>query len=125
MPLHEVAAEHDHARHPEKQNLVRGDQQRRRIKHFLIARLLRPAQSRERQQTGRKPRVQYVRILLQLGVATLRTLCRCFTGDDNFPTLAMPRRNPMSPPQLPGNAPVVDVVHPVRDKSFCSSRGRS
>ena len=51
MSLHKVASEHDHARHPEEQDLVRRDQQRRRIKHSLIARFLRPAQRRKRQQS--------------------------------------------------------------------------
>ena len=82
MPLHEVAAEHDHARHPEEQDLVGGDQQRGGIENFLVARLLRPAQRRERQQTRRKTRCRARRgILLQLGAAALRAFRRRFAGD--------------------------------------------
>ena len=51
MPLHEVAAEHDHARQPEKQNVKTGDQQRVGIEHIQIARLVRPTECRERQQS--------------------------------------------------------------------------
>ena len=42
---------------PEEENLVRCDQQRGRIKHCLIPRLLRPAERGERQQSGREPRI--------------------------------------------------------------------
>src|SRR3954470_17874486 len=105
MTLHEVAAEHDHARDPEKQNLVRSDQQRRGIENFLISCLLRPAQGGKRQQPGRKPRIEDVSILLQVQLAAFRALCGSLARDNNFSTLTVPRRNAMTPPQLPRNAP--------------------
>ena len=74
VALHEVAAKHDHARHPEKQNLVRRYQQRGGIKDVLVARLLRPAQRRERQEAGGEPGVEHVGILLQDGSAAMRAL---------------------------------------------------
>ena len=51
MSLHEVAAKHNHPRHPEEQNLIRCNQERRRIKGFLVPRLLRPSEGSKRQQT--------------------------------------------------------------------------
>ena len=118
VPFHEVAAKHDHAGHPEKKDLVSGDQQRGRIKHFLIARFLRPAKSCKRQQPGRKPGVQHISVLLHLCIAALGTLLRRLAGDNDFATLAMPCGNAVSPPQLPRNTPIVDVVHPVQINLF-------
>ncbi len=115
MPFHEVAAEHNHARHPEEKNLVRRDEQRGRIENRLIARLLRPAQRCERQQPRRKPGVEHVRNLFQLRAPTLRTTHRRFPRDDNFlTTIARPRRDAMSPPQLARDAPVINIIHPVQ-----------
>ncbi len=115
MSLHEVAAEHDHARNPEEKNFVGGDQQRCRIKHCLIARLLRPSQSGEGQQAGREPGIEHVGHLLELHARTFSAGERSLASDHHmFAFAAGPRRNPMAPPQLARNAPVVDVVHPVQ-----------
>jgi hypothetical protein len=115
MPVHEVASEHDHARDPKEQNLVGRDQQRCGIKHRLVARLIRPAERRERQQSGGEPGVQHVRDLLRLRSAAFRTTGWRRARNDHFlARAARPRRNAMSPPQLPRDAPVVNVVHPVQ-----------
>src|SRR5260370_33136951 len=46
-------------------------------------------------------------------VCTLRTRTRRLARDNNFAACAVPRWNPVSPPQLPRDAPVIDVAHPV------------
>src|SRR5947209_7334570 len=85
VSFHEMAAEHNHPRHPEEQNLVRRDQKRRRIKNFLIPRSLRPPERGERQQARGKPRVQYVSILRKLRARALRALLRRFTRNNDLP----------------------------------------
>ena len=101
MIRHEMHAEHDHARDPEKQDLVRRNEQRRGIENFLVARLFRPTKRSERQQSGRKPGIEHVRILLELRSRTFRAHGWRFPGDDDLPAIAaMPRRNAMSPPEL-------------------------
>src|SRR3984957_21083847 len=82
VSLHEVAAEHNHACHPEKQNLVGGNQQSRRIKNSLIPRLLRPAQRSKWQEPGREPCIENVGNLLQLRAAALRAGQRSFPRHD-------------------------------------------
>ena len=115
MSRHKVAAEHDHARHPEEQDLVGCNQKGRRIEHFLVPRLLRPAQGRERQQPRREPCIEHVRILLQLAVPAIRTLSGNLACHHHALTLpAVPHRNAVSPPQLARDTPVIDVVHPVQ-----------
>src|SRR3989442_10555902 len=66
VSLHEMAAEHNHPRHPEEQNLVRRDQKRCRIKNILIPRFLRPSERSERQQARGTTGVQHISILRQL-----------------------------------------------------------
>ena len=48
FPHCEMQAEHDHARIPEKQNVVTADEQRRGIKRAKVGRIVGPAQRRER-----------------------------------------------------------------------------
>ena len=115
MPLHEVAPKHDHPRQPEEQNVEPGDHQRVGIEHLQITRLLRPSQSRKRQQPGREPCIEHVRNLLQLRPPALTAFARRLARNDHFLTpRASPCRNPMSPPKLARNAPVIDVRHPVQ-----------
>ena len=52
MTFHEVAAGHDHARHPQEQNFVGRHQQCARIENFLIASLFGPAQRGKGQESG-------------------------------------------------------------------------
>src|SRR5262245_66662252 len=110
VPFHEVTAQHDHARHPEEQNVKAGNQQRRRIKTIQVARFLRPSKAGERQQSGREPGIENIRVLLQLAAAALPAFIRSSAGNCNFTAVkAMPRGNAVSPPELARDAPVVDV----------------
>src|SRR5438552_5011574 len=72
VSFHEVAAEHNHPCHPEEQNLVCRLLLEKKIEKFLIPRFLWPPERDERQQTGRKPRVQQICIL---GKLRARTIC--------------------------------------------------
>ena len=39
-------------------------------------------------------------------------------GDEDLAVRPVPRRNLMTPPDLPGNAPRLDIVHPVEERRF-------
>jgi hypothetical protein len=73
-----------------------------------------PAQGRERPKRGAEPGVQHIGILPEPLAAASRAPSRIFFSHYDLPAiLAIPDRNPVSPPQLPGNAPIPDVLHPV------------
>ena len=113
---HELVARHQHPRDPEKQNVRAGDQRVAGIKALQIGRLIGPAERGERPEPGREPGVEHVRILLdwsaafraQLGVDTIGPLMPAGGAGEH--------RNPVSPPQLPRDVPIADVVHPVLER---------
>ena len=106
---------HDHARNPEKKYVVRRNEQARRIVFPEIGSVVRPAHRRERPQRGTEPGLEHIRVLRQLGRAAMRALYRSLTRNGNLLTIAaMPRGNPMPPPQLARNAPIADVAHPLK-----------
>ena len=77
----ELQAHHDHARDPEEDDVEAGHQHAGRIERLQLARLLRPAERRERPQRGGEPRVEHVLIALQRHVAAeLRARLRLRLG---------------------------------------------
>src|SRR5437870_8262781 len=109
----EVDAEHHHARHPEKQNVVARDEHAGRIVALEVWRLLGPPQCRKRPQTRAEPRVEHVRILLQVFRPTARARARRFSRYRHVAALrAIPRRDSVSPPELPRKRPVANISHP-------------
>ena len=99
--------EHHHPGHPEEQNVVAGHQNACRIELLQIRRFVGPAQSGERPQRRREPRVQDVGILLPtFGRCLVRAHAHLLT------VRPVPDRNAVAPPQLPRDAPVVHVVDP-------------
>ena len=106
--------EHDHAGHPEEQDVEAGDQQRGRVERRQILGLVGPAERRERPQPGAEPGVEHVGILLRSRRSAVGAGGRVFARHDDLVALvAMPRRNAMAPPELARDAPVADVVHPL------------
>ena len=96
---HEPAAEHDHARHPEKQDVEARNQQRCRIEDLKIARGFWPTKGGEGKQSGREPGIEHVLILLELRAAALGTLRRSLTRHDDLAAIpAAPCRDAMAPP---------------------------
>ena len=112
--LHVLQTGEDHARHPEENDIVAGDESVRRIEIFQLLCLFRPAEGRERPKRRAEPGVQRILVLMQIGAAALRAGMRRFAGDNHLAAVrAVPRRDPVAPPQLTGNAPVFDIFHPV------------
>src|SRR5208337_2719922 len=101
VATHEVTVHHDHARHPEEEDVEAGDQQRGWVEAVELRRVLRPAEARARQQSGGEPGVQNIGVLFELAARALRALRWRFARHNNFAALlAVPRGNAMSPPQL-------------------------
>ena len=115
LPGH-LQAEHDHTRHPEEQDVVTGLHHARRIERLEVGRFIWPAQCAERPQARRKPRVQHIRVLLDMRAMALGALGRIEArGPFVLALAARPHRNAMAPPQLAADAPILDAlrVHPV------------
>ena len=111
---HEMDAHHHHASHPEKQDVESGYQHGGRVKGFQQGGLFRPPHCRKRPQGRAEPGVQHIRFLNEVIRAAVRTLLRCLHGHhDLAASTAGPGRNLMTPPDLAGDAPVADIVHPV------------
>ena len=126
---HEMDAGHHHSGDPEEDDILRRHQIGRRIVVFEILRLLRPAESRERPEPGAEPGIKNILVLHKIccgerGVAGLglRHLQRFLgaLGDEHrlFVNAAVDGaqivcRNPVPPPELTGNTPVLNVFHPV------------
>jgi hypothetical protein len=113
---HELEAGHDHARHPEEDDLRRRDQVARRIEELQVRVVLRPAEHAERPQPRAEPRVEHVRILPELVGPAPRALRRLPLGGPfvlAVRRLAIEHRNAVPPPDLAADAPVADVLHPV------------
>src|SRR5205085_12355432 len=64
--VRELQPEHDHPRHPEEQDVVARLHDGGRIEHAQVARVFGPAERAEGPETGGKPRVQDIRILMEL-----------------------------------------------------------
>ena len=106
---------HDHPSDPEEQNLGSGAQSAGRVENPDILCLVRPAERAERPQPGAEPRIENIGILLDLAAAR-RTRFQVLPGHGDLPACgipAIPDRDPMPPPQLPADAPVPDIRHPV------------
>ena len=124
---------HDHARHPEENNVRPRHQIRCWIKRLQRRRRFRPAHRRKRPQPRRKPRVQHVRVLfprrrirrrrepavrersvLQHAAGFLRRARgHRLPRNRRVAPRKVPHRNPVPPPELARNAPVLQVLHPV------------
>ena len=79
-----------------------------------IRRFVRPAQRGKRPQSRAEPRVERIRVLMQMMAAAMRASIRRFACDDGFPAVrTIPRRDAMAPPKLAADAPVFDILHPI------------
>ena len=109
-------ARHDHACDPEENDIRAGNEVARRIeffqkfRHFGIGRIHVPAHCCKRPEPRGEPGVEHVRILFPVfGVSGRCNVAVNFRGI----ALGIPHGNAVSPPKLAGNAPVLQVAHPV------------
>ncbi len=110
----ELIARHHHASDPEENDLAGGKQRHGRIESRQVLCLLRPAKRREGPQPRGKPGIENVLFLNDVTAAAFLALFRLLLGDHlMIAFLAVVDRNPVAPPQLPGDTPVADIFSPV------------
>ena len=84
----EVQAHHDHARIPEKQDVVAADQQARGIERAQVLGVVGPAERGKRPERRAEPRIEHVGILREFRAAALRAFrrhtCRAGVAFDDF-----------------------------------------
>src|SRR5271154_6071157 len=113
-------AHHDHARVPEKQDVVAAYEQARRVIRAEVWGVIRPAESGKRPEAGAEPCIENVFVLREFGAAALRAFCgrargagvtvddfhaRVERGDHLFAIGAMPDGDAVAPPELARDAP--------------------
>ena len=105
----------NHADNPEENDIISGNKHIRGIKIIQILGFIRPAQRGKRPECGGKPGIKRIGILGQMRTSTLRADIGHFLCHHDFPAfVTVIGGYPVSPPQLPGNTPVADVVCPVK-----------
>ncbi len=109
----ELEPHHHHAGDPEEDDLARRRQEVGRIEGAQLRRVVGPAERREGPQRRGEPGVEDVLVLARRGVAVGTTLGLRLGDDDLAAFVAVPDRQPVSPPQLARDAPRPDVAHPV------------
>ena len=104
----------NHAGNPEENDVVARHERIGRVEIVEVGRFIRPAERGKRPQRRGKPCVERIGVLLKMRAAALGADAGRFAGNNCFAAvLAIPCRNAMAPPELTGNAPVLDVLHPV------------
>ncbi len=104
-----------HAGHPEENDVVARHQHVGGVKIIQLGGFLRPAHGGEGPQARAEPGVQHVFFLADMLAAAGFALLDVVSADgDMAAVVAVPSGNLMAPPQLPGDAPIVNVFHPVQ-----------
>ena len=130
----EVAAEHDHAGDPEEEDVEAGDEEawwgRKLARSSVICEACRlasgvgPAEGGEGEQTGGEPGVEDVGFLHDVGGVAVAAGGGVVARDgDSAAGFAVPGGDAVAPPELAGDAPVVDVGHPLEVDLFVHLRG--
>src|SRR5690606_7752909 len=98
---------------PEENNIESGDQDARGQVTLQVGRFFRPAEGGERYEGRGEPRVQNILVAPQgpgdAGSACLFQGLFLVTRDKNLPVFGIPCRDPMTPPQLARNTPILNV----------------
>ena len=113
--LDEVHGHHDHPGNPEEDDVEAAHQHVGRVEGLERLCVVRPAQGGEGPQGGAEPGVEHVFVLTQRGHgrdAVLGTHFRLVTAHVDVAGVVIPGRDAVTPPQLTGDAPVLNVAHP-------------
>ena len=111
------AGEH-HAREPEEDDIVAAGEHAVGVEIAQIFRIVRPAEGRKRPQRRGEPGIEHVLVLMD-ATAALWAGGDVFAGNGDFAAVvAVESRDAVAPPELTGNAPVADVLHPVQIRLF-------
>ena len=111
--LHEFHTHNQHTCYPEENDVVAGYQHAGGIELLEERSLIRPAHGGEGPQSGAEPGVQRILILMDIGTATLGADSQVGTAGMHFATvIAVPNGDTVTPPNLAGNTPVANIIHP-------------
>ena len=111
---HDIESHHHHAGHPEEDNIETGNKERGGIEGFQGRCLVGPPHRGEGPKGRAEPGIQDIFILPQRSSSAVRTHIGILGGDNRLAApIAIPHRYPVPPPDLTGDTPVTDVVHPV------------
>ena len=114
----EVDPRHDHARHPEEEDLRGGHEHVGRVEGAQVGRVVRPPERGHRPEPARGPGVEHVFVLAH-GAVAVGAARRVLAERRGPPArIAVEHRDPVPPPQLPRDVPVADGLHPVHVHPF-------
>ena len=109
----EVRGHHDHACHPEEDDVVAGDQDAGGQVQIAVRCFVGPAHGAKGHQCGRVPGVQHIGISRE-GFARRLGLCIGFVVRHiHLAIFVVPSGNLVAPPELAADTPIGDVVHPL------------
>ena len=112
---HDLSSKHYHSGYPKEDYIVAGDEGAGGVEVFKLRGLVRPAQRGEGPHAGAEPCIQNVFVLMDLCAAdgALFGRVQSYFYMAAVGILAVIGGYPVAPPELSGNTPVPDVVHPV------------
>ena len=106
---------HDHAGNPEEDDVETGNHHAGRVELTQRIGVFRPAEGGEGPQRGGEPGVEHVFVLAQRDVSGEVVLLTHFVFGAAYVDVAfvvIPRRDTVTPPQLTGDTPVLNIAHP-------------
>ena len=118
--IHKIQGHHNHPGNPEENNIetcyqyIGGMEGFQQLSNILVVIGIGPAQRSKSPKARGEPGIQYILILLQIDVAQIIFFADFLFGTTyiNITLIIVPGRNPVSPPQLAGDTPVLDIAHP-------------
>ena len=111
----EVHGHHDHAGNPEEDDVEAGDHHAGWVELTQRVGVFRPAEGREGPQRGGEPGIQHVFVLAQGNVSAQVVFLTHFlfgAANVDIAFVVVPCRDTVTPPQLTGNTPVLNIAHP-------------
>ena len=117
--VHIAERRENHSRNPEGNYIVASNEYVGREEASEVLRFVGITHSAVRPERARKPRIENVFVLMKTLASAFRTAFRLFLETDLLPAvLAVIYGNPVSPPELTGNAPIPYVFHPMEISLF-------
>ena len=115
----------DHTDYPEEDNIIAGNQYICWIEVLHLRSLVRPSQGRKGPQCRGKPGIQGILVLMEMSAAAFWTFSGHFPGNYSLSALvAIISRDPVSPPELAGDAPISDILQPMEISLIKSFRNK-
>ena len=104
-----------HTNYPEEDDIVAGHEYICRIEVSVLRGILRPAEGLKRPECTGEPGIEGVLILSEVMSTALRAALRCLGPDHHLTAvLTVVGRDTVSPPELTGDTPVLDILKPVK-----------